>query len=62
MPVLTKRLSKLRLEFVANTAHSVYGGLPAVEALCQQFGLWEKLRLIPGLDPVSARRTVTVRS
>jgi hypothetical protein len=51
MPALTKRSSKLRLEFVANTSHSVHGGLPAVEALCQQFGLWEKLRLIPGLDP-----------
>jgi len=51
MPALTKRSSKLRLEFVANTSHSVHGGLPAVEALCQQFGLWEKLRVIPGLDP-----------
>ncbi|MGD0615986.1 MAG: hypothetical protein ABSA69_11150, partial [Verrucomicrobiota bacterium] len=50
MPALTKRSPKLRLEFVANKAHSVHGGLPAVEALCQQFGLWEKLRAVPGLD------------
>jgi hypothetical protein len=50
MPVLTKRSPKFRLEFVANKSHSVHGGLPAVEALCQQFGLWEKLRAIPGLD------------
>lgn len=51
MPAITKRSPRLRLEFVANTSHSVHGGLPAVEALCQQFGLWEKLRQIPGLDP-----------
>jgi hypothetical protein len=51
MPALTKRSCKLRLEFVANTSHSVHGGLPAVEALCQQFGLWDKLRALPGLDP-----------
>ena len=51
MPAITKKPSKLRLEFVANTDSSVYGGLPAIEALCQQFGLWEKLRVIPGLDP-----------
>ena len=50
MPVLTKRAPKFRLEFVANESHSVHGGLPAVEALCQQFGLWEKLRQVPGLD------------
>jgi hypothetical protein len=39
MPAITKKPSKLRLEFVANIDSSVYGGLPAVEALCQQFGL-----------------------
>jgi hypothetical protein len=51
MPAIIKKPSKLRLEFVANTDSSVYGGLPAIEALCQQFGLWEKLRAIPSLDP-----------
>lgn len=50
MPALTKRSPRFRLEFVANKSHSVHGGLPAVEALCQQFGLWEKLRRVPGLD------------
>jgi len=50
MPAITKRSPKFRLEFVANQSHSVHGGLPAVEALCQQFGLWDKLRAIPGLD------------
>ena len=49
MPALTKRSPKFRLEFVANKTHSVHGGLPAVEALCQQFGLWEQLRCVPGL-------------
>jgi hypothetical protein len=51
MPAIIKKPSKLRLEFVANTDSSVYGGLPAIEALCQQFGLWEKLRAIASLDP-----------
>ena len=50
MLAVTKRSPKFRLEFVANTSHSVHGGLPAVEALCQQFGLWDKLRGVPGLD------------
>jgi Transposase DDE domain group 1 len=51
MPAIHKKPSKLRLEFVANTDHSVCGGLPAIEALCTEFGLWEKLRALPGLDP-----------
>lgn len=51
MPAKTKRRSKLRLEFVANRNASILGGLPAVEALCEQFGLTTKLRAIPGLDP-----------
>lgn len=51
MAAITKRRSKLRLEFVANTSHSVHGGLPAVEALCEQFGLWAKVRRIGVLDP-----------
>jgi hypothetical protein len=50
MPVLTKRSPRFRLEFVANKSHSVHGELPAEEALCQQFGLWDKLRQVPGLD------------
>jgi hypothetical protein len=50
MPSIKKRRSKLCLEFVANRGASVLGGLPAVEALCDQFGLWEKLRAVPGLD------------
>lgn len=51
MPAIRKRRSQIRLEFVANDRASVHGGLPAVEALCEQFGLWEKLRGIAVLDP-----------
>jgi hypothetical protein len=51
MTAITKKPSKLRLEFVANTDSSVYGGLPAIEGLRQQFGLWKKLCAVPGLDP-----------
>jgi len=50
MPALTKRSAQFRLEFIANRSHSVHGGLTAVEALCQQLGLWEKLRAVPRLD------------
>lgn len=48
---ITKRSPKVRLEFVAARRESIHGGLPAIEALAQQFGLWEKLRRIPSLDP-----------
>lgn len=51
MPAIRKRRSQIRLEFVVNDRASVHGGLPAVEALCEQFGLWEKLRRLEVLDP-----------
>jgi hypothetical protein len=51
MPELRKRSPKLRFEFVPARKHSTLGGLPALEALAQQFGLWKKLRARPGLDP-----------
>jgi hypothetical protein len=51
MPAIHKRRSQIRLEFVANDRASVHGGLPAVEALCEQFGLWGKLRALSVLDP-----------
>lgn len=53
MPTLRKRSPKIHFEFVPAAKQSTLGGLPAVEALAQQFGLWEKLRAIPGLDPRS---------
>jgi len=51
MPVFTKRSPKLRFEFVVAKKESTLGGLPALEALAQQFGLWKKIRALPGLDP-----------
>ena len=51
MPQITKRSPKIRFEFVAAKKQSTLGGLPALEALAQQFGLWPKLRALPGLDP-----------
>jgi hypothetical protein len=51
MPLLTKRSPKIRFEFVAARKQSTLGGLPALEALAQQFDLWNKLRALPGLDP-----------
>ena len=56
MPLITKRSPKIRFEFVAAKKQSTLGGLPALEALAQQFGLWQKLRALPGLDP-RVRRT-----
>lgn len=50
MPNIRKRSPKIRLEFVATDKHSTLGGLPVIEALCQEFGLWQKLRALPGLD------------
>lgn len=51
MPVIHKRSPKLRFEFVAARKQSTLGGLPALEALAQQFDLWKKIRALPGLDP-----------
>ena len=51
MPLITKRSPKIRFEFVAAQKQSTLGGLPALEALAQPFGLWEKIRALPELDP-----------
>src|SRR5271170_1510963 len=51
MPVIKKRSSKLRFAFVASQKQSTLGGLPAVESLAQEFGLWDKIRVLPGIDP-----------
>lgn len=51
MPAITKRDRPLRVEFVSNHSASPLGGLPAIEALAQQFGLWKRVRNIPSLDP-----------
>lgn len=51
MPLIKKRSPKLRFQFVPAQKQSTLGGLPALEALAQQFDLWNKLRALPGLDP-----------
>lgn len=51
MPLIKKRSPKIRFEFVAAQKQSTLGGLPALEALAQQFDLWNKVRALPGLDP-----------
>ncbi len=51
MPLYRKRSPKLRFQFVPSQKQSTLGGLPALEALAQQFDLWNKLRRLPSLDP-----------
>jgi hypothetical protein len=51
MPAITKKETRLKLEFVANTDHSIYAGLVAVEAMARRFGLWERVRALQCLDP-----------
>lgn len=51
MPLIKKRSPKLRFQFVPAQKQSTLGGLPALEALAQQFDLWKKIRALPGLDP-----------
>jgi len=50
MPAITKRDRPFRIEFVSNKSASPLGGLPAIEALAQQFGLWQKVKGMAGLD------------
>jgi hypothetical protein len=51
MPQIVKRSPKIRFQFVAAKKLSTLGGLPALEALAQQFDLWKKIRALPGIDP-----------
>jgi hypothetical protein len=55
MPAITKKETRLRLQFVANTDHSIHAGLVAVEALARRFGLWNKVRQLRCLDPRTDR-------
>ena len=56
MPAITKRETRLKLQFVANTEHSIHAGLVAVEAMARRFGLWEKVRKLECLDPRKDKR------
>ena len=51
MSAITKRATRLKLQFVANTDHTIHAGLVAVEAMARRFGLWDKLRRHRCLDP-----------
>jgi hypothetical protein len=51
MAAIHKGSPKIKFDFVASKKQSVLGGLPAVEALAQQFGLWRKVRQLTVLDP-----------
>jgi len=51
MPLISKRSPRIRFEFVAAKKQSTLGGLPAIEALAQEFGLWKKIRALRGIDP-----------
>jgi hypothetical protein len=56
MPAITKKNTRLRLQFVANTDHSIHAGLVAVEAMARRFGLWAKLCELRCLDPRKDRK------
>jgi hypothetical protein len=56
MPTITKKDTRLKLQFVANTDHSIHAGLVAVEAMARRFGLWNKVRQIRCLDPRKDRK------
>ena len=56
MPLIAKRSPKIRFGFVPAKKQSILGGLPAIEARDQWFGLWQKIRALPGIDP-RVRRT-----
>src|SRR5512137_2345273 len=51
MAAIHKGSARIKFQFVPSKRQSILGGLPAVEALAQEFGLWEKVRAITALDP-----------
>lgn len=51
MAAITKKATRLKLQFVANTDHSIHAGLVAVEAMARRFDLWNKIRKLSSLDP-----------
>jgi hypothetical protein len=51
MAAINKKQTRLKLQFVANTDHSIHAGIVAIEAMARRFDLWNKLRRLPALDP-----------
>jgi len=56
MPAITKKETRLKFQFVANTDHSIHAGLVAVEAMARRFDLWNKVRQLSCLDPRKDKR------
>lgn len=56
MPAIDKGYPKIKFQFVASKRQSVLGGLPAIEALAQEFDLWRKLRHLSLLDARKRKR------
>lgn len=50
MAAIHKQATRLKLQFVVNTDHSIHAGIVAVEAMARRFDLWNKLRQLPSLD------------
>ena len=56
MAAITKKDSRLKLQFVVNSDHSIHAGIVAVEAMARRFDLWNKLRKLSCLDPRKDRK------
>ena len=56
MAAITKKETRLKLRFVANTDHSIHAGIVAVEAMARRFDLWNKLGKLSALDPRKDKR------
>jgi hypothetical protein len=56
MAAITKRETRLKLQFVTNTDHSIHAGIVAVEAMARRFDLWNKVRKLSCLDPRRDRK------
>ena len=56
MAVIIKKETRLKLEFIANSDHTIHAGLVVIEAMARRFGLWDKLRERVCLDPRRDKR------
>ena len=61
MAAITKKETRLKLQFVANTDHSIHAGLAAVEAMARRFDLWHKVRNSPVWIRAGTRNAATRR-
>lgn len=50
MPYFDKKTSGFHIEMTDAKQASAHGGQLLIDALCQRYGLWEKLAAIPGLE------------